>query len=59
MLLTTPKGEMFQSAPQVFKSNEECQMALEMSKHQLDEQLKKADVNGEFKYEFSCLQWTR
>jgi hypothetical protein len=59
MLLTTPKGQFFQSAPQVFQSNQECQMALAASQHQLEEQLDKAKARDGYKFEFSCLQWTR
>jgi len=54
MFLITPKGEMFQSSPQVFHAANECQMALAMTQHQLDEELKGKDG---LKYTFKCLEW--
>ena len=54
MLMVTAKGEIFQSSPQVFHEANECQMALMMTQHQLDDQFKAKD---QFKYTLKCLEW--
>ena len=56
MFFVTTQGQGFQSAPHVFKSDNECQMALAVSKKQLEDQFAKAKVDG-VTYEFKCIEW--